>query len=414
MRFLHRGATWLEEPGQRRVIVTLFILLATIFTLLPWVRYLRSGTQMDYHAWFDAAQTVLQGRRLYPRSNTFPFMYPPTCALLLAIPACLGKAVMILLLCILNTAAWLFSIWGCAQLLPAPYRIALISAANAVVLVFIWSAYHLGQPSLVLLSLVLGGLFCLRARRQLSAGALVALATVIKAFPFLIILYLVYRRYWLATLSLLLALFLLLFVVPIPFRGFALTMQDIDRWQHGMLRYQASGIAQRAARGYSWKNQSIFGLANRMFREVSVNDQGQPLVYANLMNLSFIGVNLVICAAALLFGLSFILAMPRLPHHAFELEYSGLLILVLLFTPLAFGYLFSWLMLPVAALGNRVLTRNSRAALLCILIAVCLLTVTALAPRLAQIYGSVFFAAVALYFGIAIELAREKRRLLVR
>lgn len=414
MRFLHRAALWLEEPGPRRVVITLFTLLVVTFTLLPCARYLRTGTQMDYHAWYDAAQTVLQGRAIYPHETTFPFMYPPTCALLLAIPASLGKAAMILLLCIVNTIAWLLALWGCAQVLPPRYRTATIVFSNAIVIVFIWSSYHLGQPSLILFSLVVGGLLCLRANRQGGAGALVALATAIKAFPFLVVIYLLYRRYWLATLALLLAIVILLLWVPVPFRGLRQTLHDVNDWQRGMLRYRASGIAQRGGRGYSWKNQSIFGLANRMLREVSVNDEGEPLVYANRISLSFTAVNLIICAAALGFGFSFILALPRLPHSGYDLEIAALLILVLLFTPLAFGYLFSWLILPLAALFSRVLTINSRPALVCIVIAVALLAMTAVAPRQTQIYGSVFFAAVALYLGLITELRRGKRQLLVR
>jgi len=95
--------------------------------------------------------------------------------------------------------------------------------------------------------------------------------------------------------------------------------------------------------------------------------------------------------------------------QAGPLEFGGLLILILIFAPLAFGYLFSWLMLPLASLTNIFLCReHSKGVLPMFLTATVLLAVTAAAPRVMQIYGSVFFAALALYVATAAELWRAK------
>ena len=147
--------------------------------------------------------------------------------------------------------------------------------------------------------------------RKFLAGALVALAVAIKAFPLLAILYLVYRRYWTAAISLVIALVILLLLLPIPFRGWHQTLNDVRDWQRGMLHYEQGGIAQRPERGYSWKNQSIFGLANRLLRRVSVDEEPNPPAYANVADLDFRTVNIVIIASALLLGFSFVAAMPR-------------------------------------------------------------------------------------------------------
>jgi hypothetical protein len=100
----------LEGSRARFLIRVLFITTATTFTLLPFVRFLHSGTDMDYRTWFKAGQTVLQGGEIYPHAQNFPFMYPPTCALLLAVPAFFGKAALILILSSLNTMAWILCI----------------------------------------------------------------------------------------------------------------------------------------------------------------------------------------------------------------------------------------------------------------------------------------------------------------
>ncbi len=397
----------LETRAARKGVLALFAAVAVAFTFIPFIRFIRHGTQFDYLTWFNAAQAVLGHREIYPRSGVFPFMYPPACAVALALPAFFGKAAMILLLTCLNTVAWIVCIrftLALAREHRFPVTLALIS--DLIVLVFIWSSYHLGQPSLLLLALMLGAFVALRRKREVLAGALIACAAAIKAFPFLAIVYLIYRRQWIATLSLIITLALLLFVLPVPFRGPAQTFADVRAWQRGMLRYQSGGIAQRAGRGYSWKNQSLFGLANRMLRRVSVNDEGEAVVYKNIANFDFRLINGLILASAIVLGLWFIAAMLRGPRSFDALELSALLSLILLFTPLGFGYLFSWLMLPFAALIKRVLDSGSTLAASSILTATALLIATGISPRTAQIYGSVFFAALVLYFGATIELWR--------
>jgi hypothetical protein len=285
-----------------------------------------------------------------------------------------------------------------------------IVMANLIVIPFVWSSYHLGQPSLVLLALMLGAFLSLRRDREILAGALGALAVAIKAFPLLAIFYLVYRRYWTAAVSLVIALGILLFLLPIPFRGLHQTLSDVRDWQRGMLRYEQSGIAQRPARGYSWKNQSIFGVTNRLLRRVSVDDEPNPQAYANVADLDFKTVNIVIIASALLLGFSFVLAMPRQRTPAGDArEFAALLTLILIFTPLAFGYLFVWLMFPLALLIKRILVAERSISLICLSIALALLTATGIAPRFAQIYGSLFFAALSLYLALAADLRRQPR-----
>ena len=398
----------LESPRPRLLFRVLFIVTATTLTLLPFVRFLHSGTDMDYRTWFQAGQTVLQGGEIYPHAQIFPFMYPPTCALLLALPAFFGKAAMILILSSLNTVAWILCIrFSSALMSEQRAQNTPIVVATFIVMPFVWSSYHLGQPSLVLLALMLGAFLSLRHGRETLAGALVALAVAIKAFPLLAIFYFIYRRYWMAAISLVIALVILLFLLPIPFRGWHQSLNDARDWQRGMLHYEQGGIAQRPARGYTWKNQSIFGLANRLLRRVSVDEEPDPLAYANLADLDFRTVNIVIMGSALLLGLSFVVAMPRQRAPEGDArEFAALLSLILIFTPLAFGYLFVWLMFPLALLTKRSL--EVPASLIWLLIALALLTATAIAPRFAQIYGSLFFAALMLYLSLAIDLRREQ------
>jgi hypothetical protein len=400
----------LEAPPTRFFLRVLFITTAITFTVIPFIRFLRSGTDMDYRTWYQAGQTVLHGDGIYPHGQIFPFMYPPMCALMLAVPAFFGKAMLILILSSVNTVAWLLCISFTSALI-SEKRIqnSPIVIANLVVMPFVWSSYHLGQPSLVLLALMLGAFLSLRHGHEILAGALVGLAVAIKAFPLLAIFYFVYRCYWTTAISLVIALVLLLFLLPIPFRGVQRTVSDVRDWQGGMLRYEQSGIAQRPARGYSWKNQSIFGVTNRLLRRVSVDDEPNPPAYANVADLDFRTINIAIIATALLLGLSFAVAMPRQRAPEGDArEFAALLILILIFTPLAFGYLFVWLMFPLALLIKRTKAAAESISLMCLLIALALLIATGITPRFAQIYGSLFFAALMLYLALAIDLRREQ------
>jgi hypothetical protein len=256
---------------------------------------------------------------------------------------------------------------------------------------------------------MLGAFLSLRCHRQFLAGALIAVAVGIKAFPVLAIPYLIYRRYWTTAAALLVTLIILLLILPTPFRGWQRTVNDIREWQRGMLRYEEGGIAQRPVRSYSWKNQSIFGVANRLLRRTSMNDEPYPPAYANIVNLNFRTVNIVIVACALMMGASFVGAMPRQRSPQSEVgEFAALLILILMFTPLAFGYLFVWLMVPLTLLIKRTIASDDSTLLTYLLIALVLLNATGIAPRFAQTYGSLFFAAFALYLALAAALKRQR------
>jgi hypothetical protein len=401
----------LEVPRTEFFLRVLFITTAITFTLIPFIRFLRSGTDMDYRTWYQAGQTILRGGEIYPHGQTFPFMYPPMCALMLAVPAFFGKAVLILILSLVNTVAWLLCIWFTSALI-SEKRIqnSPIVIANFVVIPFVWSSYHLGQPSLVLLALMLGAFLSLRYRRQFLGGALIAVAATIKAFPLLAIPYLIYRRYWTAAAALLVSLIILVFILPIPFRGGQRTVDDVREWQRGMLRYEEGGIAQRPARSYSWKNQSIFGVANRLLRPVSFVDETNA-AYANVVDLNFRTVNIVIVACALMLGASFVWAMSRQRSPQSDAgECAALLTLILMFTPLAFGYLFVWLMVPLALLIKRTIASDDSTVLPYLVVAFVLLIATGFAPRFAQTYGSLFFAAFVVYLALATELRRRHLR----
>jgi Glycosyltransferase family 87 len=396
-----------------RTLVLLFVLTATVFSALPLLRYLRGHTIFDYELWYTTGRHVLAGDEIYFfRAGKYDFMYPPPCALFLAGASLLGQGGLIFLLVVINSAAWFCSAKLSAILAAGNRGTAnrwLYLIPSLLVIVYIWSSYHLGQPNLVLLALMLGAFVALRAGRQIVAGGLIALAAAIKAFPVLAIVYLVYRRYWTAAACVVATLVFLLLILPAPFRGFEGAWHDLKKWSAGMLKYSEVTVGQRPMRSYTWKNQSLVGVTNRLLRHVDADAASAPHtpVYVNFADLKFQVVNVIIVSIALVLGILFIVVMPRDRMRTVEsdsIEFTLLLLLMLMVTPLSFGYFYSWLLLPFAVITQQVLAGKGSAVLWWYLPAFALLALGIPFPRSAQLYGNTFFATLLLFVELSIQL----------
>jgi hypothetical protein len=408
----------LNGPAGLRVLVLVFLGSAAVFSALPLLRYLRGHTIFDYELWYATGKHVLAGDEIFFfRAGKYDFMYPPPCALFLAGASLLGQGGLILLLVMINSAAWF-----CSAKLSAILSIGnrttinwwLYLVPSLLVIVYIWSSYHLGQPNLVLLALMLGALVALRAKREILAGGLIAVAAAIKAFPVLAIIYLLYRRHWKAAATLVATLLLLLLILPAPFRGFERAWHDLEKWSAGMFKYSEVTVGQRPMRSYTWKNQSLVGVTNRLLRHVDADTASAPhrAIYVNFADLKFLVVNAIIVVVALALGILFIAAMPRRDLRTAEsdaVEFALLLLLMLMITPLSFGYFYCWLMLPFAVVTQRILAGKGSAALWS-LPALALLALGLAFPRGAQLYGNTFFATLLLFIGLSIELLRFKQQ----
>ncbi len=398
-----------------RILIAIFAVAVLTFAFFPIANAVLGKSIKDYELWYDTGQRVLHGDAIYPiQKGKFPFMYPPPAALMLAPVSLLGQLGVVVALVLVSAGAWWASIILSVRLTsPRPHWL-LYLLPSLLVAFYLWSNFHLGQPSILLLALLLGAFLALEKKREVLAGVLIGVAAAIKAFPVIMIVYLLYRRYWLASASLLLSLGILLFALPVPVRGVTQAKTDLQKWTQGMLfKYNEKGMAQRPGRSNSWKNQSIFGLTNRMLRHIDADDQyraHQPF-YANIADVSFTAVNCIIATTGLILGLVYIAVMPRRGRRTNEtnaIEFALLILLMLLFTPLAFGYLFVCLLFPFTVVVHRLLEQPSRSLWACAIIAVLLLALGLPFQRMAQTYGNTLFATLILFVGLAIELWRMK------
>src|SRR6266496_4930847 len=409
----------INSPAGFRALLVMFVVTAIVFSALPLLRYFRGRTLFDYKLWYETGQHVLAGHDIYFfRSGKYDFMYPPPCALFLACASLLGQGGLILLLVAINSAAWFYSARLSASLaggMAGARNVSLYVIPNLLVIVYIWSSYHLGQPNLVLLALMLGAFFSLSANHETVTGSMIAVAAAIKAFPVIAIVYLLYRRYWIAAVSLVVTLVFLVLILPAPFRGFERAWRDIEKWRAGMLKYSETSVGQRPMRSYTWKNQSLVGVSNRLLRHVDADAASAPHqpIYVNFADLKFSVVNTIVIAFALALGTIFVAVLPQRGMRTAEsnaIEFALLLLLILMITPLSFGYFFCWLMLPFAVVTQLVFAAKDSGILWWSLPALALLGLGLFFPRGAQLYGNTFFATLLLFVGLSIELLRCKKR----
>ncbi len=232
---------------------------------------------------------------------------------------------------------------------------------------YVYDTFQLGQPNLMLLALLLGAFICLRNGRQSAAGGLVALATAVKAFPVMLVVYFLWRRQSRAVTAFFVTLAVLLLVLPTPFRGFERNVADLGTWSSGMLfSYDQGTIGQRPGQSYRWKNASLIATCHRMLRHVPADrvafihpppriasdpNAGYQMLYTNLVDLDFQSVNFVILSVALLVCLGFVTLMPREKQRTRQtdtIEYAIVLVMMLVFSPISWFYYGVWLMLPLA------------------------------------------------------------------
>ncbi len=401
-----------------------FAMTIAVLAFLAINNHFRGSTK-DYAKWFLVGQTVLKGGDIYaPRGDgTFQFMYPPTAAVLFAIPSYFGELPLIIILLLLYSVALVAS-----SLLSVFLATGTAVRAEPILyllpgvcsLPYVTENFLLGQPNLLLLAFMLGAFACLRSGKQWSAGALIALASAIKAFPVLAIGYLIYRRHWKATLSTLVFLILLLVVLPSPLRGFEGNLEDLSTWTRGMFRYDNQSISQREQRGFSWANHSLLAVAHRLLRPVNAHRKQDQKLFVNIADVHFKYVTIVVVLVGTALCVFYIFCMPSYRERtnaSDALEYAMLLLLILMFTPLAFTYFFVWLLYPLVVALCLVLkappgSLQRIAGWTWFFASVLFLSFTFPLPafRAAQAAGSTVMACLLLVVGIGWNLRAETRK----
>jgi len=351
-------------PLGPHTLLILFIAASLILAAIPLAPELfGAGKGDDYALWYWAGRQVLTGGDLYAVDGrtTFPFLYPPLAAVLMAPFSLFGPAFSVLCIVLVNLASWWVAVTLSDRLSGdkgprAWWVVALPSLLSAFVVA---ETFNFGQANLLLLALMLAGLALLQSERPWSAGAMFALAASLKAFPVAILPYLLWRRRWRAAAAMVIGVGVLLLIVPAPFRGFERNLQEMKTWIEGMvLSANQDGYGQRPSLSWSWKNDSIVAVTHRLLRPLNA-EAADPLakpIYVNILDLSYQQVNRVLLAIAGLIGVGFCAVLPperRRTLRSDAAEFALLLSLMTIASPIAYAYYFVWLLFPITVLVYR-------------------------------------------------------------
>jgi hypothetical protein len=401
----------------------------------PAVRMPNFGNK-DYPLWYHVGRIVVEDHKfpagfpLYPTDpgRPFPFMYPPFAAVCLGLLSLLGPTGMLVALILLNAVSLAVVVELSVRMAAGTGRVSiwLRTIPAAVCLFFVNDMFLLGQPNLGLLCLVLGGLMLTRAGRGWAGGALFAAAAAVKAFPVVVIVYLIYRRYWTAAISMVVFGVAFFVLVPGAVRGFDRTFGELKTWADGMLfRQGEDGHGQRPQQSVGWRNQSVFGVCARLVgtgaanAEEVVNDPTTPPVSISMLHLDHRTTKWVSYAVCGLLGLLFVAVMPRRADRTRDTdaaEFGLLVILMTVGTPYAFGYYFVWLLYPLTVVVHHGLghggTPTERNVAWDVVVGV-LVLFAASAPVAGNIYpmayGSLFWAAMVTAAGCVWAIYRVRR-----
>lgn len=349
-------------PSFRRPFDCLYMLACVVFTGFVFVpEIFGNGKSKDYELWYWAGRQVLDGGPLYERSfaGMLDYIYPPVSAILLALPAALGKLPFYFLLSLLNALAWWVA-GQISQMLAGADRIAppwLEALPSFAVLVFVFDQFDLGQPTLVLLMLMLLGFLLMRRGWPIASGVMFALAAAIKVYPIAVLPYLAWRRQWRSIAGMLAGLVLLLVVLPAPIRGFDRNISELSKWYGAMVGSSSeAGFGQRPDQNWSWINQSVIAVTHRLLRPVDyIRDDKSP-EYVNIANVSYDAANAAVLLVSAAIGLWFLMVMPgqsRTTPKSDAEEVAILLCLMTVASPLAREYYFVWLLFPFTVLTHR-------------------------------------------------------------
>jgi hypothetical protein len=354
-------APWSNLLGGSFVLASLALLA---WPLAPQV--FGAGKTMDYPLWYVVGSRVWQGGPVYyiePRLG-LDFLYTPFAALALTIPAYFGRTAMVAILAVTTLACWWIAIGLSNRLAGDTDRVSPWVATLPIVatLPFVYEQFHIGQPNLLLLALMLTGFFLLRRGREGLAGIPFATAAAIKAFPVMILPYLIWRRRWRATSIMLATMVLLLLVLPGSLRGFERNWSELTFWVKEMLLSNESMEFAQRHDTFGWQNQSLYAVTHRLVRPINAelfqNEDGAvqpPPIYVNLLNLDYRTADIVFLAVAVAIGLAFIALLPardRRTPRSDAAEWSIVLLLIVLASPVSRPYYYVWLLCPWTVLAR--------------------------------------------------------------
>jgi hypothetical protein len=336
--------------------------LAAIFLVigLGWSTLFRAGPhrfgdrewgskahRTDFTVYQLAGRAVLEGTDLYDVRNQrgWAYVYPPPFAILMAPLAKLSVFWGALIWYALSVALLAWATVMCARMVRQAAAakvdtIWLVTVPLFLLLIWIMSGLTRGQASVLMCWLVLAAAYWERAGRAGRAGACLAGAVMLKAFPVVLLAYFVWRRKWRFVLATLLALLIGLLAIPSAVFGWKKNLIYLQEWTQKVALASQTAESERASTDLneqllSWQKTRNQSLTATLWR-ITGSDLAKPL--------------------AIVIGLGMAVVMWYIGRNArpgdelFVL--SAFLVWTLLIPPISETHYFVMLILPLAVLTS--------------------------------------------------------------
>ena len=315
----------------------LLLLLAVLFAILNAVNALNKGG--DAAVFFEGGRRFLHAEPLYAGSSAADgFIGPPFQAMFFAPFAAVASASPVaakllwhaLNLACLGLGVWLsMKTWDAVRGqigLPVRSWLPMLFAPLAAILLPLQTNFEHQNMNALLLALLAGATWQLTLGSAAVAGLFIGMATALKAFPALAIVYLAARRYWTAAIAATASAFVLSVVMPTAVYGVA-GFSDLARtfWRLGSSGWPIRG-----------NNQSLVAALDRVtlgLSPVSVDYTVRGAADAPPTMILFGAVAVLLVAA-------FVVILVRTPRRARTVpaEVAAVTVLAILLSPIAWDH----------------------------------------------------------------------------
>ena len=247
-------------------------LAGLLVALAVWVFVYKAAPEMaDFEVWWKAAARAAQAEPLYrPSDGHFVFKYLPAFAVL-AIPIGLLPLVIAKGVWFFGSLALLVALVSMAVRLPVERRSTLrwlVIVTVVSLLKFYAHELVLGQVNILFAVVATGALLAMKAKREVLAGGLIVLATVIKPYAVLFVPWLIARRQ-LPSIASACAGLVLVLVLPAALYGWDGNVSLHREWWRTVTETTAPNLS----------NSDNVSLAGMFFRWVGPGELSARLAY---------------------------------------------------------------------------------------------------------------------------------------
>lgn len=264
---------WTTAPDRRRLKIIGAVLVA-LLCVADTARFLRAMEKRKptLKRWLPQAAELGTDERLYERNPDY--LYPP---FFLALMRPLTKVPMPVAAVIWQFAKYVCiglifaAAWGLvARAGPFPAWAKVVSVV--VTIRFIESDLSHGNVNLFIACLITCAAWLIWQRREVAAGALVALAACIKVTPALWAVWLVYKRRWRALIGLIVGTVIALEVVPLTVISPSMNHALLKSWYHHVI----GGFTKTGVVASQSMNQSLPAITNRLLGRAELAEGESP------------------------------------------------------------------------------------------------------------------------------------------